>query len=223
MAKKHWSQMQISSIKASARRSALSNRQVATKSYVKSQITKHGEIGDIYNAIASANIGYDSNFMEPFVATLGSYKKYQYKMVQLRCALKNAQTTSTIARMIVFQFKRDDENAPVLGDFLTGSTSALVYGNFREHDSQNYKILYDTGPVYLAGTTSADGHLQRTYNIKIPLKRLSRRYAVNGNASGADSVVGNIYVACLSDKANASSPATFIGHTYVKVHKIDDQ
>lgn len=185
------------------------SKEVASKAYVKRQVTKHEDYINAAPSLSATNAAYDSHVTHKF--TPADEITYFKSAIRFRGQLKNPNTAGCTARVIIFQYLESDENAPVATDFMSGNvnTAASSFITVNTSSKRRAKLLYDKS-FYLGGSTGNDAPKSKQLNIVIPLRRLSRKTMSQTGSSSA--VKGNIYLFAWSDIANASSPPTIAGY-----------
>jgi len=175
------------------------SKQLASKAYVKKQITKHDELTQSTVSLAtSTKGGYD----DPHIVQLNPTGQFFFKSgIDIR--FKWAETQPS--RIIVFQYLQSNETAPEIGEIIsvTGSADATTAYNGYDFDNRSsYKILHDQ----LFGTGNPnDKPIQR---IIIPLRKLQRKTVVTSDDS-ATSNKGSIYMMLYSSALSASTADVF--------------
>lgn len=219
--RKHWSQLTSAQVMAQARSMAKKKSQVATKGYVKKQITGNQDINDSgTQSQASANVAYDSTIVFKAIDTSVA-KEYVKSNLRLRSTLYNAAGPSCTVRMIIFQYLQGNASLPVLSDVINSSGAATdIYKGYNYANRHNYKILYDR-MIDLGGSTNGAIAERKSVDVIIPLKRLSRKILVQTDASTA-TFKGCVYVLLTSDVANASTPPVFAGTMYYLRHQVTE-
>lgn len=182
------------------------SKEVATKSYVKKQISRQATILQVSGSGTSASVSYDS----PLVANLtgATNEGYQFKSpLQLRLRFKGKSGAITAVRCIVFQWLVSNQQAPTVPDLLISANATAVEQPFNYDNRAMYKVMYDS--YFLLGDTASSDDIpdEVVRSINIPLKRLQRKTQIPTDDAGSYSK-GNIYMMVLSDIANASTPPT---------------
>jgi len=195
MARPRKSALKLSMATINARARVQARANLASKAYVKKQITKHDELTQSTVSIATTTKGgYD----DPHIVQLNPTGQFFFKSgIDIRLKWPN----TTASRIIVFQYLQSNESAPTLAEIIsvTGASDATTPYNGYDFDNRSsYKILHDQ---LFSTTNSNDKTFQR---ILIPLRRLQRKTVVTSDDS-ATSNKGSVYVLMYAASLSAST------------------
>lgn len=183
---------------------------VATKGYVKRQISKTQERKYDETAIAGTEIPYDN--ITPLVLTTPAQgdgiderigDSIKPKSIEVRGIIYNAASSSAMARFVVFQWFQDD--TPTLEQIITPDGGAItantVFKAQNREDHESFRVLFDSGPFHLGSNASTTDSSHRTFNFKI--KKAMRLVRFTGGTTNGVNKLYAIHWSNAIDTANA--------------------
>ena len=177
--------------------------------YVRNQVRKEAQDLDTLVSVSAEDAAYNTesmNDLTPCSGLIGG-ARFRLKELDVGYRLQAQSTTSTVARVIIFQWFHDDNtDVPTLEDILGNTASSESVIDRYDKESvwgHEMKVLYDR--VHILGKTSSlEGNDHAVGKFRIFNSKLPRKY-IKGTASGKGT--NKIYCLALSNVvAGATAP-----------------